>query len=152
QHDPVHRAHHQGDLTFRMVYAFNENFCLPLSHDEVVHGKRSLLRKMPGDEWQELANLRTLYGYMFGQPGKQLPFMGAELAQRTEWNHDHALPWELLDDEGHLGVQRWVAHLNHLHRTEPALHERDFTPDGFSWVDAADAAQSVLAFQRWPTS
>src|SRR5262249_4855633 len=114
--------------------------------------KRSLLRKMPGDEWQQLANLRALYGYMFGQPGKQLLFMGAELAQRTEWNHDHELPWQLLDDEGHLGVQRWVAHLNHLHRTEPALHERDFTPDGFSWVDAADATQSVVAFQRWPAS
>ncbi len=119
-----------------MVYAFTENFCLPLSHDEVVHGKGSLLGKMPGDHWQKMANLRALFGYQYGQPGKKLLFMGAELAQETEWDHDGSLPWWLLDRPDHLGVQTWVRHLNHLHRSEAGLHQRDFTDDGFEWVDA----------------
>jgi 1,4-alpha-glucan branching enzyme len=150
ERDPIHRRHHQDELTFRMVYAFNENFCLPLSHDEVVHGKGSLLSKMPGDRWQQLANLRALYGYQFAMPGKQLLFMGAELAAETEWSHDHGLPWAVLDDPAHRGVRDWLAHLNRVARTEPALHQVDFEPAGFEWVDAADAASSVLAFLRWP--
>ncbi|HEY6532421.1 MAG TPA: 1,4-alpha-glucan branching protein GlgB [Acidimicrobiales bacterium] len=150
EHEAVHRRYHQGELTFRMVYAFTENFCLPLSHDEVVHGKGSLLGKMPGDHWQRLANLRALYGYQYGQPGKKLLFMGAELAQDTEWNHDEPLPWSLLDRADHRGVQVWVRHLNELHRREPALHERDTTPDGFEWIDASDTGASVLSWLRWP--
>jgi 1,4-alpha-glucan branching enzyme len=150
EREPVHRRYHQGELTFRMVYAFTENFCLPLSHDEVVHGKGSLLGKMPGDHWQRLANLRALYGYQYGQPGKKLLFMGAELAQDTEWNHDRPLPWELLERPDHRGVQAWVRHLNHLHRREPALHEADCVPEGFEWVDASDAAASVLSWLRRP--
>jgi 1,4-alpha-glucan branching enzyme len=150
EQDPVHRRYHQGELTFRMVYAFTENFCLPLSHDEVVHGKGSLLGKMPGDHWQRLANLRALYGYQYGQPGKKLLFMGAELAQDTEWNHDHPLPWSLLDRADHRGIQAWVRHLNELHRAEPALHEDDVTPAGFEWVDASDTGASVLSWLRHP--
>jgi 1,4-alpha-glucan branching enzyme len=150
EQDPVHRRYHQGELTFRMVYAFTENFCLPLSHDEVVHGKGSLLGKMPGDHWQRLANLRALYGYQYGQPGKKLLFMGAELAQDTEWNHDHPLPWSLLDRPDHRGVQAWVRHLNELHRAEPALHEDDVTPAGFEWIDASDTGSSVLSWLRHP--
>jgi 1,4-alpha-glucan branching enzyme len=150
EREPVHRRYHQGELTFRTVYAFTENFCLPLSHDEVVHGKGSLLGKMPGDHWQRLANLRALYGYQYGQPGKKLLFMGAELAQETEWDHDGSLPWWLLDRPGHAGMQAWVRHLNHLHLTEPALHERDFAVDGFQWVDAADAGASVFSWLRQP--
>jgi 1,4-alpha-glucan branching enzyme len=150
EQDPVHRRYHQGELTFRMVYAFTENFCLPLSHDEVVHGKGSLLGKMPGDHWQRLANLRALYGYQYGQPGKKLLFMGAELAQDTEWNHDHPLPWSLLDRPDHRGIQAWVRHLNELHRAEPALHEDDVTPAGFEWVDASDTGASVLSWLRHP--
>jgi len=148
--EPIHRRFHHGELTFRMIYAFTENFCLPLSHDEVVHGKGSLLAKMPGDFWQELANLRLLYGYMYGQPGKKLLFMGDELAQGTEWNHDGELPWYLLERQPHVGVQRWVEHLNRLHRSEPALHELDFDQAGFEWVDASDADASVLSFLRRP--
>ena len=150
ERESVHRRYHQGELTFRTVYAFTENFCLPLSHDEVVHGKGSLLAKMPGDHWQRLANLRALYGYQYGQPGKKLLFMGAELAQETEWDHDGSLPWWLLDRPGHLGVQRWVRHLNQLLVDEPALHDRDFTPDGFQWVDAADTGASVFSWLRQP--
>jgi len=148
--EPIHRRFHHGELTFRMIYAFTENFCLPLSHDEVVHGKGSLLAKMPGDFWQELANLRLLYGYMYGQPGKKLLFMGDELAQGTEWNHDGELPWYLLERQPHVGVKRWVEHLNRLHRGEPALHELDFDSAGFEWVDASDADASVLSFLRRP--
>jgi 1,4-alpha-glucan branching enzyme len=150
ERDPIFRQHHQDELTFRMVYAYNENFCLPLSHDEVVHGKGSLLAKMPGDRWQQLANLRALYGYQYAQPGKQLLFMGGEIADPTEWNHDRELPWSLLDDPGSRGVHDWIGHLNRMHHREPALHEIDFGPDGFEWVDASDAASSVLGFLRWP--
>jgi 1,4-alpha-glucan branching enzyme len=148
ERDPIHRRHHHGELTFRMIYAFNENFVLPLSHDEVVHGKGSLLAKMPGDRWQRFANLRLLYGYQWGQPGKKLLFMGGELAQPGEWNHDAELAWGVLGEADHEGVRRWVARLNHLHRSEPALHAGDCDPDGFRWVVADDADTSVLAFLR----
>jgi 1,4-alpha-glucan branching enzyme len=148
--DPIHRRYAQDELTFRMVYAFTENFALPLSHDEVVHGKGSLLAKMPGDRWQKFANLRALYGYQYAQPGKKLLFMGADMASETEWNHDRELPWWLLTQPDHEGVRRWVETLNRLHRSEPALHEVDFDGAGFEWVDASDAAHSVLSFLRHP--
>ena len=150
QREPIHRGFHQNDLTFRGLYAFTENYVLPLSHDEVVHGKGSLLGKMPGDRWQRFANLRALFGWQFAQPGKKLLFMGAELAQDGEWDHDRALAWELLDDPDHAGVFRWVAHLHGLHRGEPALYRRDCEPEGFEWVDAGDALASVVSFLRWP--
>jgi len=148
--DPVHRRYAQDELTFRMVYAFTENFTLPLSHDEVVHGKGSLLAKMPGDRWQKFANLRALYGYQYGQPGKKLLFMGADMASETEWNHDRELPWWLLDQPDHEGIRRWVEALNRLHRSEAALHEVDFDGAGFEWVDASDTAHSVISFLRKP--
>jgi 1,4-alpha-glucan branching enzyme len=146
--DPVHRKYHHDVLTFRQVYAFNENFMLPLSHDEVVHGKGSLLGKMPGDEWQQFANLRLLFGYMTGQPGKKLQFMGNELAERREWNHDGVLDWQALADPKHLGVQHWVRDLNLLYRREPALYELDFEQAGFQWINGSDSEQSVVAFMR----
>jgi len=148
--DPIHRRYAQDELTFRGVYAFTENFTLPLSHDEVVHGKGSLLAKMPGDRWQQLANLRALFGYQYGQPGKKLLFMGDDMAAEMEWDHDGALPWSLLERPGHEGVRRWVETLNRLVRSEPALHELDFDPAGFEWVDASDAAASVVSFLRRP--
>jgi 1,4-alpha-glucan branching enzyme len=147
-HDPIHRAYHHHELTFRMVYAFHENFVLPLSHDEVVHGKGSLLGKMPGDVWQKLANLRLLYGYMYAQPGKKMLFMGGEFGQWREWNHDAELDWDLLTDPRHLALRRWVADLNRLYAEQPALHRLDNRPDGFEWVDANDSAASTLAFLR----
>jgi len=147
-HDPVHRKYHHNKLSFRLVYAFTENFVLPLSHDEVVHGKGSLLGKMPGDTWQKFANLRALYGYMYGQPGKKLLFMGGEFGQWREWNHDDSLDWHLLENPPHAGLSRWVEELNALYRREPALHELDFDPAGFEWVDCNDAEQSVLTFLR----
>ncbi len=146
--DPIHRQHHHSEMTFGVVYAFNENFVLPLSHDEVVHGKGSLLGKMPGDRWQQFANLRAYYGFMFAHPGKKLLFMGCEFAQQREWNHDQSLDWHLLDDPLHAGVQRLVRDLNHLLRATPALHQRDFVPEGFEWIDHNDASRSVLAFIR----
>ncbi|MEZ5100989.1 MAG: 1,4-alpha-glucan branching protein GlgB [Thermoleophilia bacterium] len=146
--DPVHRRYHQEDLTFRGLYAWTENFVLPLSHDEVVHGKGSLLGRMPGDAWQQRANLRALYGLMTGTPGKKLLFMGAELAQPGEWQHEASLDWHLLEDEGHAGVSRWVARLNGLYRDEPALHELDADPAGFAWIDCTDREHSVFAFER----
>jgi 1,4-alpha-glucan branching enzyme len=149
--DPIHRSHHQGELSFGLVYAFNENFVLPLSHDEVVHGKGSLIGKMPGDAWQQFANLRAYYGFMWGHPGKKLLFMGGEFAQRREWNHDTSLDWHLLQpgaDPAHAGVQALVRDLNLLHQTLPALHQRDFTADGFEWISHDDAAHSLLAFVR----
>jgi 1,4-alpha-glucan branching enzyme len=150
QYDPVYRGHHHNQLTFRAIYAFTENYVLPLSHDEVVHGKGSLLGKMPGDEWQRFANLRLLFGHQFAQPGKKLLFMGAEIAQTGEWDHDHALDWHLLGEPRHEGVRAWVEHLNRLHRAEPALHELDCDPAGFEWVDASDAAASIIAYLRLP--
>jgi 1,4-alpha-glucan branching enzyme len=146
--EPVHRKYHHGELTFRMVYAFNENFVLPLSHDEVVHGKGSLLSKMPGDDWQKFAALRLLYGYMYAQPGKKLLFMGGEIGQRQEWNHDTSLDWHLLQYEPHRGLQRWVQDLNRLYASEPALHELDHNPSGFAWVDCNSSDDSVLSFLR----
>jgi 1,4-alpha-glucan branching enzyme len=146
--DPIHRRHHQNDLTFSLVYAFTENFILPLSHDEVVHGKGSLLGKMPGDRWQRFANLRALYGYMWAHPGKQLLFMGGELAQEREWNHDSSLDWHLRDVPEHAGVQALVRDLNHAYRTEPAFWEVDFEPAGFLWLESSDDAANVIAFAR----
>ncbi len=148
QRDPIHRPYHHDDLTFRMVYAFNENFVLPLSHDEVVHGKGSIVGKMPGDAWQQFANVRLLYGTLFTQPGKKLLFMGDEFAQGREWTHSDSLDWHQLTDPQHQGVQRWVEHLNHAYRSEPALHELDCHPRGFAWVAADDADNSVLAYLR----
>jgi 1,4-alpha-glucan branching enzyme len=147
-HDPIHRKYHHNEITFRMVYAWNESFVLPLSHDEVVHGKGSLVNKMPGDNWQKLANLRLLYGDMYAQPGKKLLFMGAELAQWREWNHESSLDWHLLDDPAHAGIAHWLEDLNRLYREERALHELDTSPDGFEWIDANDALNSVLSFLR----
>ncbi|MGH6611876.1 MAG: 1,4-alpha-glucan branching protein GlgB [Burkholderiaceae bacterium] len=146
--DAIYRRHHQDRLTFSLVYAFSENFVLPLSHDEVVYGKGSLLQKMPGDKWQKFAGLRALFGYQWAHPGKKLIFMGSEFAQRAEWAHEAELDWLCLGDEMHAGVQRWVSDLNRLLRAEPALHERDFDQEGFAWIDASNADASVLAFER----
>jgi 1,4-alpha-glucan branching enzyme len=147
--DPVHRRWHHGQLTFSLAYAFNENFMLPLSHDEVVHGKGSLIGKMPGDEWRQFANLRLLYGHMWGHPGKKLLFMGGEFGQRREWNHDAELDWWLIpSNDRHGGLQRWVEDLNRLYRAEPALHAVDFNPSGFEWIDGADSECSVLTYLR----
>ncbi len=146
--DPIHRKYQHHRLTFRLLYAFTENFVLPLSHDEVVHGKGSLLGKMPGDEWQKFANLRLLFGYMYGQPGKKLLFMGAEFGQLREWSHEESLDWHLLQTPPHAGLRRWVADLNGLYRREPALSELDFDPAGFEWVDCNDSENSTLSFMR----
>ncbi|MDX1566890.1 MAG: 1,4-alpha-glucan branching protein GlgB [Longimicrobiales bacterium] len=146
--EPVHRSYHHDELTFRRVYAFSENFVLPLSHDEVVHGKGSLLEKMPGDDWQKFANLRLLLAYQIAQPAKKLLFMGGEFGQRREWSHDESLDWHLLEHGPHAGVQQFVGDLNRVYRDEPALHELDFEEAGFQWIDANDSAQSVLSFLR----
>ncbi len=146
--DPVHRRYHHGELTFRALYAFSEKFVLPLSHDEVVHGKGSLLAAMPGDEWQQFANLRLLYGYQFTLPGKKLLFMGNELADRREWDHERGLDWRLLDHPLHGGVARWVGDLNRLYRSVPALHQLDADPAGFEWVLADEAELGVVAYLR----
>jgi 1,4-alpha-glucan branching enzyme len=147
-HEAVHRKYHHNEMTFRMIYAFNENFTLPLSHDEVVHGKGSLLSKMPGDDWQKFANLRLLYAYMYGMPGKKLLFMGGEFAQWSEWQHDASLQWNLLEHPAHSSMQRWVTTLNKFHTGEPALHEIDCEGTGFEWIDANDSEKSVLSFIR----
>ncbi len=146
--EPVHRKYHQDNLTFRMLYAFHENFVLPLSHDEVVHGKGSLLGRMTGDDWQKFGNLRVLYGYMFGHCAKKLLFMGGEIGQWSEWQHDHSLEWHLLEYEPHRKLQTWVRDLLHLYRSEPALYEIDFDPAGFQWVDCCDTESSVISFLR----
>ncbi len=146
--DPIHRKFHHDKMTFGLVYAFNENFVLPLSHDEVVHGKRSLLGRMPGDDWQRFANLRAYYGAMFTHPGKKLLFMGAEIAQHDEWNHDRSLDWHLLDYPSHQGVQQLVRDLNRAYRSLPALHQVDFDGAGFEWIDWQDGDASVLAWLR----
>jgi 1,4-alpha-glucan branching enzyme len=146
--EPVHRQFHHNQLTFRMLYAFHENFVLPLSHDEVVHGKGSLLHKMPGDDWQKFANLRLLLGYMYAQPGKKLLFMGAEIGQWNEWYHETSLDWHLLEYPLHAGIKQWVKDLNQLYRNEPALHELDFDPAGFEWIDCNDSQQSTLVLMR----
>jgi len=147
-HESIHRRYHHHELTFSLVYAFSENFILPLSHDEVVHGKGSLVDKMPGDRWQKLANLRALYGYLWAHPGKNLVFMGGELAQWREWNAESSLDWHLLEDRDHQGVQSLVRDLNVVYRDTPALWEDDFEPTGFRWVEPNDAAGNVLAFMR----
>jgi 1,4-alpha-glucan branching enzyme len=147
--DPIHRKHHHPQVTFRALYAFTENFILPLSHDEVVHGKGSLLGRMPGDEWRKFANLRLLLAYQWAQPGKKLLFMGGEFGQLNEWYHETSLDWHLVQDGNrHNGLQKLVGHLNWLYRHEPALHEGDSSPAGFEWVDADDADQSTLSFLR----
>lgn len=146
--DPIHRSYHHDKLTFRMMYAFSENYVLPLSHDEVVHQKGSLLSKMPGDDWQKYANLRLLLGYMYAQPGKKLLFMGGEIGQWREWSHDRSLDWHLLENPYHLGIQRWVEDLNQFYRSHPPLHTSDFSPSGFEWIDCNDAHQSTLSFIR----
>jgi 1,4-alpha-glucan branching enzyme len=147
--DPIYRSHHHGELTFSLVYAFTENFVLPLSHDEVVHGKGSLLSKLPGDRWQQLANLRALYGYMWAHPGKKLLFMGGELASEHEWNHDGSVEWHLREAPAHAGVQALVRDLNRIYRDEPALWEVDFEPAGFRWLELNDAASNVIVFARF---
>jgi 1,4-alpha-glucan branching enzyme len=147
-HEPVHRRWHHNELTFRAVYAFTENFVMPLSHDEVTYGKRSLLEKMPGDDWQKFANLRLLLGYQYTLPGKKLLFMGSEIAQRREWDHDSSLDWHLLQYAPHSGIYRFVRDLNSLYRSQPALHELDCEPGGFEWVIGDDAASSLLVFLR----
>jgi 1,4-alpha-glucan branching enzyme len=146
--DPVHRKFHHDRLTFSLWYAFHENFLLPLSHDEVVYGKRALAAKFPGDRWQRHATLRALLGYMWAHPGKKLLFMGGELATEREWTHEGELDWRLLEEPGHAGVQRWVADLNRWYRAQPALHRVDFEPSGFEWLDANNADASLLAFLR----
>jgi 1,4-alpha-glucan branching enzyme len=146
--DPIYRRYHHNRLTFRMIYAFHENFVLPLSHDEVVYGKRSLLGKMPGDDWQKFANLRALFGYMYAQPGKKLLFMGGEFGQWREWVHDGSLDWDLLGYPLHAGLQRWVQDLNRLYRSEPALHEMDCDSAGFEWIDCDDADSSTVTLIR----
>ena len=148
QEDPVNRKFHHNELTFRSVYAFTENFILPLSHDECVHGKGSLLEKMPGDDWQKRANLRLLLAYQWTQPGKKLLFMGGEFGQSKEWNHDASLDWHLLDDPRHAGIARFVGDLNHAYRSIPALHAKDCDPDGFKFVEANDAEQSTITYMR----
>jgi 1,4-alpha-glucan branching enzyme len=148
QREPIHRRYHHGEVTFRQVYAYSENFVLPLSHDEVVHGKGSLLGKMPGDAWQRFANLRLLFGYQWALAGKKLLFMGDELGQPSEWDHDASVEWHLREEPRHGGVMRWVRDLNAMHRVEPALHALDADPGGFEWIDASDAEGGTLCFLR----
>ena len=148
-HQPIHRSYHHNQLTFSIMYAFTENFMLSLSHDEVVHGKRSLINKMPGDDWQKFANLRALFAYMFAHPGKKLHFMGMEFGQWSEWNHDSSLDWHLLDYETHRGLQFFIKDLNSVYRRFPALYEVDFSDEGFKWIDANDSFNSILSFVRY---
>jgi 1,4-alpha-glucan branching enzyme len=150
--DPIYRKHHHSELTFSMVYGFTENFQLPLSHDEVVHGKGSLLARMPGDEWQRFANLRLLFGYMYTHPGSKLLFMGGEFGQSAEWNIERGLDWWLLQYGFHRGVQAWVKAMNLIYKEEKALYEKQFEPDGFEWIDHNNASQSVLSYIRKGTS
>jgi 1,4-alpha-glucan branching enzyme len=146
--DPIHRKYHHSQLTFRMLYSFQENFVLPLSHDEVVHGKGSLIGKMPGDEWQRFANLRLLFAYMYAQPGKKLLFMGCEFGQVREWTHDSSLEWHVLQYPHHSGLQNWVGQLNRLYRSEPALHLLDTNAAGFEWIDCNDNLTSTISLLR----
>ncbi|TQF67435.1 1,4-alpha-glucan branching protein GlgB [Pseudoalteromonas luteoviolacea] len=149
QRDPIHRKYHHHEMTFSMAYAFSENYILPLSHDEVVHGKGSLLSKMPGDDWQQFANLRAYYGFMFAHPGKKLLFMGSELAPRTEWDHNQSLDWSLLESEAHSGIYKTVKSLNKLYNETPALYEVDTSPAGFRWIDCNNDEQSIFSFARF---
>jgi 1,4-alpha-glucan branching enzyme len=147
--DPINRKWHHGTVTFSMVYAFTENFLLPISHDEVVHGKGSMLRKMPGDRWQQLANLRAFLGYQWAHPGKQLIFMGTEFGQEAEWSEQHGLDWWLADIPAHKGLQLLTKDLNELYKTTPALYTRDNEPGGSQWINGGDADHNVLSFIRW---
>jgi 1,4-alpha-glucan branching enzyme len=149
EQDPVHRRWAHNTVTFSMLYAFTENFILPFSHDEVVHGKRAMLDKIPGDAWQKYATLRTVYGFMYGHPGKKLLFMGSEFGQWREWTHDESLDWHLHDDPAHAALVRYVQALNWHLRSEPALHEVDFDPAGFRWIDCQDNENSVFSFVRY---
>lgn len=149
RHEPIHRSFHQGQLSFRMVYAFSEKFALPLSHDEVVHGKRSLISQMPGDDWQKFANLRLLYGYQYATPGKPLLFMGGEFGQWEEWNYEGQLDWELTGQDNHDGLRRFVGDLNRIYREQPALHQLDASPSGFEWIQCDDSENSVFVFARF---
>jgi 1,4-alpha-glucan branching enzyme len=149
KNDPVHRKYRHDELTFSLWYAFHENFVLPLSHDEVVHGKGSLIGRMPGDAWQQFANLRLLFAVLWAHPGKKLLFMGGEFGQRREWTHDSSLEWHVLGvDRRHEGAQRWVSDLNQVYRAQPSLWKRDFSNEGFRWLQRGDWEQSVLAFMR----
>ncbi|HEX3212589.1 MAG TPA: 1,4-alpha-glucan branching protein GlgB, partial [Actinomycetota bacterium] len=148
-HDPIYRRFHHHQLTFSLIYAFSENFILPISHDEVVHGKGSLLGKMPGDTWRRFANLRAYLGYMWAHPGKQLIFMGCELGQESEWSHERSIDWESLADPNHQGVQTLVGDLNRVYRASPALWQQDSKPEGFSWIDPNDVDDNALSFIRW---
>jgi 1,4-alpha-glucan branching enzyme len=148
QEDPVHRKFHHNSLSFGLLYASTENFVLPFSHDEVVHGKGSMINKMPGDDWQKFSNLRMLYAFMFTYPGKKLLFMGCDFAQRGEWNHQQSLDWHLLEFGPHQGMSKLVADLNQLYRQTSALHYHDFEHEGFEWIQADDSEQSVLAYMR----
>ncbi|MCB0550800.1 MAG: 1,4-alpha-glucan branching protein GlgB, partial [Phaeodactylibacter sp.] len=149
KHDPIHRQYHHNEITFSLVYAFSENFMLPLSHDEVVHGKGSLIQRMPGDEWQRFANLRLLFGYMFTHPGTQLLFMGGEFGQTSEWNIEKGLEWWLTEFQYHRGMQQWIKTLNHYYRNSPALVEKQFSPEGFQWIDHGDYQNSSLSYLRY---
>jgi 1,4-alpha-glucan branching enzyme len=146
--DPVHRKYHHNKLTFGLLYAFTENFILPLSHDEVVHGKGSILQRMPGDAWRKFANIRLYYTFMYGHPGKKLLFMGSEFGQGREWNYQSGLDWQLLDLDWHAGVQRLVRDLNRLYHNTPALYQVDFSGHGFEWIDCSDWQQNIIAFIR----
>jgi 1,4-alpha-glucan branching enzyme len=146
--DPIHRKFHHGDILFGLQYAFSENFILPLSHDEVVHGKRSIIGRMPGDAWQRFANMRVYYSFMYGHPGKKLMFMGCEFAQEREWSHDRGLDWHLLEQNSHAGIHSLVRDLNELYRAVPALHQMDCDPSGFEWIITSDSANNVFAWMR----
>ena len=146
--DPIHRKYHHDKLNFGLLYAFSENFVLPLSHDEVVHGKGSILARMPGDDWQKFANIRLYYSFMYGHPGKKLLFMGGEFAQGREWNYSQSLDWHLLEYPLHAGVNRLVKDLNHLYKNNPALYQLDCEPQGFEWIDANDRDNCVISFVR----
>ncbi|MBM2840771.1 MAG: 1,4-alpha-glucan branching protein, partial [Bacteroidetes bacterium] len=146
--DPIHRKHHHRNLTFALLYAFSERFLLPISHDEVVHGKGAMLSKMPGDMWQKFANLRLLFGLMYGFPGKKLLFMGAEIGQWREWSHERGLDWHLLEHDSHKGLMLWMQDLNKLYASQPSLYEIDFAFTGFDWIDFQDVANSIISFER----
>jgi 1,4-alpha-glucan branching enzyme len=148
QKDTVYRKYHQNDLTFSMTYTYAENFMLPLSHDEVVYGKKSLVDKMPGDEWQKFANLRLLYSYMFAHPGTKLLFMGGEFGQIKEWDFQNSLDWHLLDYPFHVGIKNIITDLNGLYKNEPALYENQFSPEGFEWINYSDHQNAVMTFIR----
>ena len=148
QKEPIHRRYHHSHLTFPLIYAFHENFTSVLSHDEVVHGKRSIINKMPGDFWQKFANTRLLYAFMWTMPGKKLLFMGNDIGQWNEWNCNQSIDWHLLGFEPHQGLSRLITHLNYLYRNEPALHQKDFEADGFEWIDFQDADNSIISWIR----